>query len=161
MTFKLTVWAAHVGIQLKDHFYPVKQVQDYIYIKHIQISLWLGKLYFIYCIVLNWTGWIITEHTSDSNLKQLPRFTMDNKNGHRMQRNTFFVSVCFAVLLSCTLRLYIRCYHWYKPGQVREQIGLIHPLPWEPISGKNQTDLAFCWRPWGAAPSGSDPFLKG
>lgn len=75
---------------------------------------------------------------------------------------------CSAAILSqralviCTLvRPYIRCYHRYKPGQVGEQIGRIHSKHWEPISGKSQTDLAFCWMPWGVAPAGSDPFLKG
>lgn len=61
-------------------------------------------------------------------LNQLPCFTMNNTNGHRMQRKTL-ASERFVASLSCTLRLYIRCYHWYKPGQVGEQIGLIHPLP--------------------------------
>lgn len=35
--------------------------------------------------------------------------------------------VCFVAVLSCTLRLYIRFYRWYKPGQVGEEIGLIIP----------------------------------
>lgn len=59
-----------------------------------------------------------------------------------------------------TLRTLTGRYRRYEPARGGSRIGLIHPLPCEPISGQSHTGLAFYWRPQDAAPAGSVAFQK-
>lgn len=61
--------------------------------------------------------------------------TYDKDVGCKEKLVYWLITLCGAASLLWTLRMNTRCYHLHKPAQGGQGIGLIHPLPRDPISG--------------------------